>query len=85
MLAADALIVCNSKRSCKEPIKVICLVGLNVSKKDDSRGIGMEISHVSDHYQNSMIYFPCEKVRGEWLERLKIYEGDILQKKYRVL
>ena len=85
MLAADALIICRSKKQYKDPYKVICLVGLNVNKSNDKNGYGMEISHVSDHYRNSTIYFDSEKEQTQWLDRLKIYEGDVLQKKYQVL
>lgn len=69
------IVCCESKKNKRKPIKVICLEGLNIH---DIGNFGIEISHCSDCYKNSILWFENDQQHKRWLEHLKIYERDSL-------
>lgn len=44
--------------------------------------LGIEISHCSDCYKNSILWFENEIEHKKWLEHLKIYERDSVHQNY---
>ena len=82
MLVGDALIVCSSKKERMTPIKILCLSGLTVKGVKGCEGFGMEVGHRGECYSRSVFYFESENIQIEWLNVLKVFEGDSLHKNF---
>ena len=64
---------------------VICLEGLAVRRIFEiETGFGIEMSHRDGVYLDKRFFFKNEEVLVEWIELLKFYKGDSVQKKYDI-
>jgi hypothetical protein len=69
----------------EQPIMVICLEGLAVRRIFEiETGFGIEISHRDGVYKDKKFFFKNEEILIEWVELLKFFKGDSVQKMYDV-
>lgn len=78
------LAVCETE-SLEQPIMIICLEGLAVRRIFEiEAGFGIEISHRDGVYRDKKFFFKNEELLLEWIELLKFYKGESVQKLYDI-
>lgn len=83
-LQHSILAVCESQ-NLEQPLMVICLEGLAVRRIFEiETGFGIEVSHRDGVYRDKRFFFKNEEVLVEWIELLKYYKGDSVQKMYDI-
>jgi hypothetical protein len=60
MLVEDLLILADSYRHRRTPVRVVCLEGLKMQEVRDKEGLGIEISHRDEFYSKFVLYFKSE-------------------------
>lgn len=64
---------------------MICLEGLTAKRIYElDNGFGFEISHRDGIYEEKKIFLKNETLLFEWMELLKFYKGESVQKKYEI-
>ena len=78
-----SILVVEEEEEPQSVLQIICLDGLAVKKiYEVENGFGIEISHRDGIYEERRIFFLNEGLLGEWMELLKFYKGESIQKRY---
>ena len=78
-----SILVVEEEEEPQSVLQIICLDGLAVKKiYEVENGFGIEISHRDGIYEERRIFFLNEGLLGEWMELLKFYKGESIQKQY---